>query len=64
MTVTRKNGKLLVMEQTAILELKNNKDFYIGKDVLVGGWVKNFRESKATSFWKSATVVRSNPCKL
>lgn len=38
------------MEQTAILELKNNKDFYIGKDVLVGGWVKNFRESKATSF--------------
>lgn len=38
------------MKQTNILELKNNKDFYIGKDVQVCGWVKNFRESKTTSF--------------
>lgn len=38
------------MKQTSILELKSNKDFYIGKDVQVCGWVKNFRESKTTSF--------------
>ena len=38
------------MEQTAILDLKNKKDAYIGKEVLVCGWVKNFRESKTTSF--------------
>ncbi len=38
------------MEQTTIEMLKSKKDFYIGKTVQVSGWVKNFRESKTTSF--------------
>lgn len=38
------------MEQVTIELLKSKKDFYIGKTVQVVGWVKNFRESKTTSF--------------
>lgn len=38
------------MKHTEIRALKRNKDFYIGKEVTVCGWVKNFRESKTTSF--------------
>lgn len=38
------------MIEIAIQELKTRKDFYIGKTVQVSGWVKNFRESKTTSF--------------
>lgn len=38
------------MKHTEIRELKRNKDSFIGKDVVVCGWVKNFRESKTTSF--------------
>ena len=36
--------------EITIQSLKNKKDFYIGKTVEVTGWVKNFRESKTTSF--------------
>ncbi len=38
------------MEEITIQELKSKKDSYIGKTVQVMGWVKNFRESKTTSF--------------
>ena len=38
------------MIEITIQELKTRKDFYIGKMVQVSGWVKNFRESKTTSF--------------
>lgn len=38
------------MEKISIQILKNKKDSYIGKTVQVSGWVKNFRESKTTSF--------------
>ena len=38
------------MIEITIQELKTRKDFYIGKMVKVSGWVKNFRESKTTSF--------------
>lgn len=38
------------MIEITIQELKTRKDFYIGKTVQVSGWVKNFRESKTTSF--------------
>ncbi len=38
------------MEQITIDILKNKKDSYIGKTVQVTGWVKNYRESKTTSF--------------
>lgn len=38
------------MEQTSIETLKSKKDSYIGKTVQVSGWVKNYRESKTTSF--------------
>lgn len=38
------------MEKITIQTLKNKKDAYIGKAVQVSGWVKNFRESKTTSF--------------
>ena len=38
------------MEQISIETLKSKKDSYIGKTVQVTGWVKNFRESKTTSF--------------
>jgi len=36
--------------EITIQSLKDKKDFYIGKTVEVSGWVKNFRESKTTSF--------------
>lgn len=36
--------------EITIQSLKHKKDFYIGKTVEVTGWVKNFRESKTTSF--------------
>lgn len=38
------------MEEITIETLKSKKDSYIGKTVQVTGWVKNFRESKTTSF--------------
>ncbi|MBQ7973400.1 MAG: asparagine--tRNA ligase, partial [Clostridia bacterium] len=38
------------MVDITIQTLKSKKDFYIGKTVQVCGWVKNFRESKTTSF--------------
>ncbi len=38
------------MEQITIETLKKEKDSYIGKTVQVSGWVKNYRESKTTSF--------------
>ncbi len=38
------------MEQITIEMLKSKKDSYIGKTVQVTGWVKNYRESKTTSF--------------
>lgn len=38
------------MEQITIEMLKSKKDSYIGKMVQVTGWVKNYRESKTTSF--------------
>ncbi len=41
---------MYAMEQITIQTLKDKKDSYIGKTVQVMGWVKNFRESKTTSF--------------
>lgn len=38
------------MIEITIQNLKDKKDYYIGKTVQVAGWVKNFRESKTTSF--------------
>ncbi len=38
------------MELTDIREIFKNKDQYIGKEVTIGGWVRNLRDSKTFGF--------------
>ena len=38
------------MELTDIRELHREKDVYIGKEITVGGWVRNNRDSKNFGF--------------
>lgn len=38
------------MELTDIRELHREKDAYIGKEITVGGWVRNNRDSKNFGF--------------
>lgn len=39
-----------IMELTDIRELHREKDVYIGKEITVGGWVRNNRDSKNFGF--------------